>query len=383
MNILVLAPQPFYQDCRISLALKTLLETLVQEGHRPTCIRYPQGKDVVIPGCQMMRVRKLPLPGFSWKKPFYARKMAQMTDRLLQYAHFDLLIAFAGSIRLTRRLSKKYSIPYLLYLDHQDKKGLLVPSFITSLKKWRVERAIAASSGVLVADDILETQVSQVCPTAIVQRLPHISLYESDLRGVKTRKNDLGKPRGAITLMCMSSHGPQSGIDLLIDAFSLACLEKEKLRLIVLGGSRSEISEHRTRARKLGLSGKVKFVRSRSIADLPVYLDQADILIFPATGGNVLPCEFASCLDSGRPLIATRIAMHTRALDDSLAMLVDPVDTDIAMAIQQVIRDKHLKITLPAQAKVRVFEEYSLHSYHRRLRSFFLRMRQQQLNIVN
>jgi len=381
MKILILAPQPFYQDCRISLALKTFLEALTAEGHQSTCMRYPQGEELVIPGCRMMRVRKLPLPGFSWKKPFYKRAMAKLTDRLLQQEQFDFLIAFAGCVGLTRRLSGRYNIPYLLYLDHPVKNGTPDPSFVATLQKWSVKRAIRQSRGVLVSDDLLEGKVSQACPTAVVQRLPNVSLYDSTTRARKTRKNTLAKPRGALTLMYLGDLSPQNGINLLIDTFSLACLEKEKLRLIILCTSKNDIASYRTRARKLGVAGKVKFVYTKPGADLPVYLEQADILIFPATDGAILPYEFATCLDSGRPVIATRIDMHKRVLDNSIAMLVNPVDSDMAVAVQQLIRDSHLKTLLSAQAKVKVVEEYSRISYHNRLRSFFQQVNQRLIGV--
>jgi len=381
MKILILAPQPFYQDSRISLALKTLLEALAAEGHQPTCMRYPQGKDLVIPGCQMMRVRKIPLPGFSWKKPFYSRTMAKMTDRLLQHEKFDFLIAFAGCIGLTRRLSTRYNVPYLIYLDHPIKNGTPDPSFVTTLNKWSVKRAITQSRGILVSDNLLENKVSQACPTAVVQCLPHVSLYDGFTKIEKNRKNTLGKPRGALTLMYLGDLGPQSGINLLIDTFSLACLEKEKLRLIILHTSTNDISSYRTRARKLGVADKVKFVKTKPGADLPAFLDQADILIFPATEGSILPYEFATCLDSGRPIIATRIGMHKRALNDSTAMLVNPVDSDMAVAVQQLIRDSHLKTALSTQAKVKVAEEYSRTVYHHRLRSFFQQVSQRLIGV--
>jgi glycosyltransferase involved in cell wall biosynthesis len=307
--------------------------------------------------------------------------MAKLTDRLLQQEQFDFLIAFAGCVGLTRRLSGRYNIPYLLYLDHPVKNGTPDPSFVATLQKWSVKRAIRQSRGVLVSDDLLEGKVSQACPTAVVQRLPNVSLYDSTTRARKTRKNTLAKPRGALTLMYLGDLSPQNGINLLIDTFSLACLEKEKLRLIILCTSKNDIASYRTRARKLGVAGKVKFVYTKPGADLPVYLEQADILIFPATDGAILPYEFATCLDSGRPVIATRIDMHKRVLDNSIAMLVNPVDSDMAVAVQQLIRDSHLKTLLSAQAKVKVVEEYSRISYHNRLRSFFQQVNQRLIGV--
>lgn len=380
MKILILAPHPFYRDCRISIALKTFLEALTAEGHHPTCLIYPQGKEIPIAGCRMLRVPRLPLPGFSWKRSLYARRMAKMANRLLQLEQFDLLLAYVGAERLARRCSKRYNIPYSLYFNHTEHHGsdVLDSSFPHLLQRWQEKRNIAASSGVLVSDEVLETRVEQLSSATTIQRLDPISLYsDGSVVAQKTRKTRLGKPRGAVTLMYAGRLDSESGIDLLLEAFSLACLEKEKLRLIIIGGTRGEISHYRQKARQLSISGLVKFIGKRALTDLPVYLDQADIILLPATSGTILPYELATFLDSGRPIIATRIEMHTRILDDSTAMLVEPVDTELAMAVQQLIRDEQLKNSLSSRAKNKVAEEYSPKACHRSLRSFFQQLHQQ------
>ncbi|MFV0437098.1 MAG: glycosyltransferase family 4 protein [Desulfopila sp.] len=378
MKILLLAPHPFYRDSRISIALKTVLAALAAEGHQPTCLIYPQGEAADVSGCRILRVPRLRLPGFSWKRSLYGRRMAKMADRLLALEHFDLLLGFAGGVRLARRLSKRHTVPYSLYFDHNEQRGAEVLAPSSPLRRWREKKDITAASGVLVADELLRTRVEQLSDATIVERLAPVSLYEDDgARGGKNRKTNLGKARGTVTLVYADHRLDQdSGMDLLLEAFSLACLDRRKLRLIVIGGSRSEISHYRGKAKQLGIAGSVKFIGNRSAADLPAYLDQADIILLPATAGAILPYELATFLDSGRPIIATRIEMHTRVLDDSTAMLVQPTDSELAGAIHQLIRNEQLKTELSSQAKNKAAREYSPAACHRSLRSFFQQLHQ-------
>lgn len=376
MKILVLAPQPFFRDSRESIALRTFLATLVADGHRPTCMIFPQGEDPGLKGCRLLSARRIPLPGLNWKKPFYRRAMAAMSRRLLAREKFALIVGFAGATGLARRLGKQFNIPHLLYLDHLQFDHELGRSLLPLFSTWNKKRAIKASCGVLVADHALEAKVTQLCPTALVQRLEQISLFHAPARSPRTRKNDLRTRRKWKTLMYVGDLGPEDGIELLIDAFSLVYLEQRQTRLVCIGGSRRQATKFRQRADKLGVGPRVRFIPAKPMVDLPAYLEQADLLIFPATGGSIVPHHFPTCLDSSRPVVATSIPLHRQFLDSTTALLVEPVDSQLALAITGLLADELQRTTLFAQAKARVAEEYSQEAYHRKLHSFFARFTQ-------
>lgn len=73
MRILVLAPQPFFQERGTPIATKLLLQVLAQAGHRMEVLAYHEGSDPGLPGIRVHRIPAPPgvrgiKPGFSAKK---------------------------------------------------------------------------------------------------------------------------------------------------------------------------------------------------------------------------------------------------------------------------------------------------------------------------
>ena len=73
MKILVVSPQPFYQERGTPIAVRLLVETLCEFGHEVDLLVYHEGTDVVIPSMRLVRagrppgVWKVPI-GISWQK---------------------------------------------------------------------------------------------------------------------------------------------------------------------------------------------------------------------------------------------------------------------------------------------------------------------------
>src|SRR5215469_2751375 len=73
MRILLVAPQPFYQERGTPIAVRVLLETLCSQGHTVDLLTYHEGRDVEIGGLRILRtpavpgVRNVPV-GISWQK---------------------------------------------------------------------------------------------------------------------------------------------------------------------------------------------------------------------------------------------------------------------------------------------------------------------------
>ena len=73
VNILLLAPHPFFQVRGTPLAVRTVLEFLSARGHSVDVLTFHEGEDVVLPNCRMYRIARLPgirniRPGFSFEK---------------------------------------------------------------------------------------------------------------------------------------------------------------------------------------------------------------------------------------------------------------------------------------------------------------------------
>ncbi len=113
LRILLLAPQPFYQDRGTPIAVRHLLETLVAAGFEVDLLTYHEGADIVIPNCTIRRIPSLPgltgiRPGFSAKKLLCDIMMLTMAVRLTTRLRPDLVHAVEESAFMAlvlRRLS--------------------------------------------------------------------------------------------------------------------------------------------------------------------------------------------------------------------------------------------------------------------------------------
>src|SRR5215471_21490178 len=61
MRILLVAPQPFYQERGTPIAVRILVETLCLQGHTVDLLCYHEGRDLEIEGLRILRTP--PLPG--------------------------------------------------------------------------------------------------------------------------------------------------------------------------------------------------------------------------------------------------------------------------------------------------------------------------------
>src|SRR5690606_25531866 len=83
------------------------------------------------------------------------------------------------------------------------------------------------------------------------------------------------------------------------------------------------------------------------------------------------PMKIYSYLDSGRPVVATRLPTHTQVLDDEIACLVDPKPADLADGLLRLFRDAELRTELARRARERFQREFSPEVFRERIVRFY------------
>ena len=74
-RVLLMAPQPFYEDRGTPIALRHVLRALVELGHEVDVLTFPVGRSLELPGVRYfrapnpLRFRSIPV-GFSLRKVF-------------------------------------------------------------------------------------------------------------------------------------------------------------------------------------------------------------------------------------------------------------------------------------------------------------------------
>ena len=179
---------------------------------------------------------------------------------------------------------------------------------------------------------------------------------------------------GPVLFMYVGNLEPYQGIDLLLESFALHHARRPGDTLAIIGGVPDDIARYRTKADGLGLGPRVDFRGPKSIALLGRLLAEADVLVSPRIKGTNTPMKVYSYMDSGRPIVATRLLTHTQVLDDTTAQLAAPEPGPFADALQALATDATRRQTLAAAARERVRTHHSPAALKRSLEELYCKV---------
>lgn len=122
MRILLLAPQPFYEDRGTPIAVALVLKVLSERGTRVDVVTYHEGRDVRLDHVTLHRIPRVPLvrgirPGFSWKKIICDVFMLLAAVRLAASRRYDLVHAVEEAVFIALLLKWLFRIPYVYDMD--------------------------------------------------------------------------------------------------------------------------------------------------------------------------------------------------------------------------------------------------------------------------
>ena len=122
MRVLLLAPQPFYQDRGTPIAVDLVLRTLSARGVAVDVLAYHEGAPVSYPGVRLFRIPRLPGvrgigPGPSWKKLVCDAVFFVTALRMAARSRYDLVHAVEESVFMAMAIRRRFGIPYLYDMD--------------------------------------------------------------------------------------------------------------------------------------------------------------------------------------------------------------------------------------------------------------------------
>ena len=121
-SILVIAPQPFFQNRGTPIAVKLLVEELVKIGYDVHLLVFHEGEDVELPGVTIHRgpapwgVHNIP-PSISWKKIVCDIFMFFKGFALLRRNRYTLVHAVEESVFLAMVYKVILKTPYIYDMD--------------------------------------------------------------------------------------------------------------------------------------------------------------------------------------------------------------------------------------------------------------------------
>lgn len=374
MKILLLAPHPFFQQRGTPIAERMLLEVLTGHGYRVDVLTFPEGEDVDLPGCRILRIPRPPFvrnirPGFSLKKLACDTVMLVQTLALVRRNRYDLVHAVEESAFMALAARWLFGTPYIYDMDSglarqmTDKFPILrkVRRLLDACESLAVRGAL----GTLAVCKSLEDQARAFHPGGLVARIEDVSL----LADSEDEAEDV--PQGGPVIMYVGNLETYQGIDLLVDAFRRVLPEVPDARLAIIGGSSVDVAAYRERCAALGLGESVWLAGPRPVERLAAYLRCATVLVSPRIHGDNTPMKVYSYLDSSRPLLATRLPTHTQVLTDEIACLVDPEPAAMARGLIDLLRDREHRERLAVSAREYAQRELTRAAFERKVLRFY------------
>ncbi|WP_417913635.1 glycosyltransferase [Candidatus Electronema sp. JM] len=378
MKILLLAPQPFFQNRGTPIAVRLLAETLGKAGHEVHLLVFHEGEDLAMPNVTLHRtaalsfLRAIP-PGFSWQKICCDALMTAKAIRLQRQFSFDLVHAVEESAFIAMLLRLFFKVPYIYDLDSWMSDQLLAK--LTVLQPFRAgfeffeKAAVRHSLGVVPVCRAIEDKIRTFAPEKPLLRLEDISLLKENctvpLEPLREKFGCSGK-----ILMYVGNLERYQGMALLLEAFALAEPRELNCSLVVIGGAEKDILQYSEQAQWLGISARVFFIGPRPASSLGMYLAQADLLASPRTEGENTPMKIYSYMDSGKPILATKIASHTQVLDKDNAFLALPEPAALAAELRHALTNNGEASKRAARAKEKA-ADYTRPAYERKINMFY------------
>jgi glycosyltransferase involved in cell wall biosynthesis len=352
MNILMLAPEPFFEPRGTPISVYFRIRALDELGHSVTLVTYPIGKDVPLRGLKIVRppnllgVRRVKIGPSLTKIPLDLLLILQAALEItgkpydLVFSHEEA--AFAG-VWISRIWRKPHVYDMHSSLPQQLRNFEFTRSpFLVSLFQG-IERFVLRNSDsiIVICRDLLDT-VSALGwggKTLLVENFLEFPDAERESGAADAKKKEFS-PGGEKVVLYTGNFEPYQGIPLLLRA---AQRVGPGAVFVLVGGTGRSLAAMKALAAELGIKDKVFFVDKVPPSEVPLFLEMADVLVSPRVSGTNTPLKVYSCLKSGKPLVATRLWTHTQLLSESRAVLAEPNAEDFAAAIEFALRSEEAR----------------------------------------
>jgi len=371
MNILLLAPHPFYQERGTPIAVNLLLQALSGQGHTVDVLTYHEGSDVTYPGMTLHRIRR-PLftrnvpPGPSLKKIVCDLMMLPAALKMARNTRYDLVHAVEESVYMAMAIRRRTGIPYLYDMDSSlarqiaEKFGVL--KFLLPLMTHAEGTAIKGAIGVIPVCDAL-AKIARDEGARKVVLLSDISLLQPSSDADRAAVSHLFPTHNRLRFMYLGNLETYQGADLMLESFARFIKAGGQATLVIAGGKDADIQRYRAMASVLDIANDTQFLGPQPVSRMAALFEVADILVSPRIKGNNTPMKIYSYLASGKAILATDLPTHTQILTPAVAYLAPPQPEPFAAAMSRLANDKSLREQLGQTARDLALRSYSRESF--------------------
>jgi glycosyltransferase involved in cell wall biosynthesis len=360
-RILVVAPQPFYEDRGTPIAVRQVLQALGELGRSVDLLTFPIGNGVDIPGLTIFRsanpfnLQRVPI-GLSVRKVILDVPLMWSLLRVVDPARYSCIHAVEEAAFPAAVLARRHGIPLLYDMQSSlaEQLAWLDPMGLSPTRRAlnAMERWLLRRSSMVVTSAGLAVRVKAMVPEVPVREWHFPSApTDSTPVSVQSLRDELGLSGTGPVVLYSGSFEAYQGLPELIAAIPAVRAQVPDVTFVLVGADRANGLVAHENAGGLVTAGALRIVDRQPREAMASYLALADVLVSPRAYGGNLPLKVFDYLAAGRPIVATDIPTHRTVLAEDRAVLVAPHTEALAEGILSVLGDPEQARRLGAAAR--------------------------------
>jgi len=360
-RILIVAPEPFYEDRGTPIALKLLLEALSSRGDEVDLLTFPMGEPIDLPGLRTFRVgvhlpiRKVPI-GFSFRKVLLDLLLVPAIVKLSRRWNYRCIHAVEEAAFLGMWLRPLHKLPVIYDMQSSLPEQLMGRFFfrigvVQKLLRF-FERWLIRGIDRVVCSGGLREYVLGIRPNASV----HEWCFPGNPVDVPTEEVQRFREKLEITVgsqivVYTGNFEPYQGISRLLDAIPKVLSELPNTVFLLVGFDDSCDSHLLEQVHELCKQGAVKLISRRPKAEIYRYLSIADVVVSPRESGSNVALKVFDYMAAGKPIVATDSKAHRTVLNNDRAVLVGLGSEELSEAIKRLLKNREMAARLGESAR--------------------------------
>jgi glycosyltransferase involved in cell wall biosynthesis len=360
-RILLVAPEPFYEDRGTPIAVRCVIEALSELRYQVDLLTYPVGQSIEVEGLRVLRsanpfqIRHVPV-GLSLRKILLDGALVPALWLRLRRERYYCVHAVEEAAFPAVVLGRHYGVPVIYDMQsslpeqmakYRALRGRSVQALLRRCEAWLLRRAdaVVSSAGLL-------QKVAETSPDTLVREWHFPSAPVAPSAGTDSAlRAELEIPAGVPVVVYAGTFEPYQGLSTLLAAVSRVVEAVPDAVFVLVGGEGEPADEIRREAVRLKLTDRIRLLGRKPRTEIPRYLAMADLLVSPRCYGDNLPLKVFDYLAAGRPIVATDLPAHRALLDESRAVLTEPTAAGLAGAITDLLRDRPRAAQLASSAR--------------------------------